>query len=270
MNTIHKTAVVDAGARLGDGITIGPFAVLEAGVEVGDGCVIGPHASLLGHTRLGRECRVHAGAVLGDLPQDLSYRDAVSRVAIGDRCTFREGVTVHRGTKPDTVTEIGDDCYLMAFTHVAHNVRLGNRVIMANGSVLGGYAQIGDGCFLSGLTAVHQFVRVGRLAMLGGSSAVSADVLPFTTIRPCSYNDVAGPNTVGLRRAGLAPAERLAIRNALRLLCRSGLSTSEAVMRLRQETPAAVVEELCAFALSSKRGFCRAAQPTEPEGPADT
>lgn len=257
MNTIHKTAVVDPAARLGEGITIGPFAVIESDVELGDGCVIGPHVTLLGRTRLGRECRVHAGAVLGDLPQDLGYKDAVTRVWIGDRCTFREGVTVHRGTKPETVTEIGDDCYLMAFTHCAHNVKLGTRVIMANGALLAGYVEVGDGCFFGGLCAVHQFVRIGRLCMIGGESAITQDVLPFSMIKTSSYNVVAGPNTVGLRRAGVPPAERQAIRHALQVLCRSGLTTPQAVAQLRTESPPAVVEELCTFATRAKRGFCR-------------
>ncbi len=259
MTKIHSTAIVDTAAQLGTDVAVGPYAVIEAGVAIGDGSVIGPHAVLYAGTRLGRECRVHAGAVLGDRPQDLGFREAPSWVRVGDRCVLREGVTLHRGTQPDSATEIGDDCYLMANAHCAHNVTLGRRVILANGVLLAGYVSVGDGCFMGGNAAVHQFVRVGRLAMVGGLAAVSQDVLPFMTVATGECNVLAGPNTVGLRRAGLAAPERVAIRRAFHLLCRSGLATAAAREQLLVEFPEVpVIAELCAFAAATKRGFCRA------------
>jgi UDP-N-acetylglucosamine acyltransferase len=258
MNTaIHRTAVVEDGAQLGVGVTVGPFAFVAARAVLGDGCVLGPHASVLDYVTLGKECRVHACAVVGDLPQDLGFGGGASYVRVGDRCVLREGVTIHRGTKPETTTEIGDDCFLMANSHCAHNVKLGRRVILANGVLLAGYVQVGDGAIVSGNTGVHQFVRIGRLAMVGGSTAITQDVLPFVMIASGSYNAVAGPNVVGLRRAGISAETRREIRQALLSLCRSGLSTTAAVAEIRATMKSAEAEELCEFATTSKRGYCR-------------
>lgn len=257
MNRLHPSAVVDASAELGEGVEVGPFAVIEAGAVIGSGCVIGPHAVIHGAVRLGRDCRVHAGAVLGDTPQDLAFTPVPSTVAIGDRCVIREGVTIHRGTAEGSVTRTGADCYLMANSHLAHNVTLGNHVILANGVLLAGYVEVGDRAFLSGNTSVHQFVRIGRLAMLGGLSAISQDVPPFMTTEPGAYNRLAGLNTVGLKRAGLPPETRTALKHAFKILFRSGMARSTAVAELRAGTaPPPEVEEMLSFVEGSKRGVC--------------
>lgn len=236
---------------------IGPFAVLEDGVRIGDGCVIGPHVSILRHTTLGRQCRVHAGAVLGDLPQDLAFKDAPTYVKIGDNCVIREGVTIHRGTKPETATVVGDQCYLMALAHLGHNVTLGNHVILANGVLLAGYVAVSDRAFISGHVTIHQFVRIGRLAMLGGMAGISQDVPPFCTAKPHTVNRILGLNVVGLRRAGMSPDERKSVKQAFGLLYRSGLNHGEAVARIRAGMGAAPYAlELAEFVAQSKRGIC--------------
>lgn len=257
---IHATAVVDSGAVLGRGVTVGPFAYVAAGARIGEGCMIGPHATVYGCVDLGAGCRVHAGAVLGDVPQDVGFAGGESGVRIGARCVLREGVTVHRGTKPGTMTTLGDDCFLMAFSHVAHNVTLASRVIMANGALLAGYVEVGERCFISGNAVVHQFVRIGRLAMLGGGCGISKDVPPFCTMCPTALNEVAGLNVVGMRRAGLSATDRQAVRQAFKVLYRSGLNVSQAVAVLRERFTTGPAAELSAFAAASTRGLCATAR----------
>lgn len=254
--TIHPTAVIEAGAELGKNITVGAFSYIDHDVQIGDGCIIGPHVTILRYTSLGRGCRVHASAVLGDLPQDLAFRDEESYVRIGDNCVIREGVTIHRGTKLGTVTEVGNDCLLMAFSHLAHNVKVGNKVIVANGALLAGYAEVGDRAFISGNCLVHQFVRIGRLAMMSGGSAVHKDVPPFCTTRSVSLNKVMGLNVVGMQRAGLSSEERLTMKRAFKMLYQSNLTVSQAIAQLEEEFTSPLVLEVCEFIKSSQRGIC--------------
>ena len=254
--SVHPTAVVDPRAQVGGGVEIGPGAVIEAGVEIGPDCRIGPYAVLLSGTRLGARCRVHAHAVLGDEPQDLKFRGGASRVEIGEDVVIREGVTIHRGTIAGSVTRVGHGCYLMANSHLAHNVQLGERVILANGALLAGLVEVGAGAFISGNVGVHQFVRIGRLAMVGGCTAVSKDVPPFCTLPSGGCNTIAGLNLVGLRRAGVSAEDRLALRRAFRLLFRSGLNVHQAVDRLRAEFPSGPASEWAPFIAASKRGIC--------------
>lgn len=252
----HPTALVDPAAELGAGVDVGPCAVIGPDTRIGDECRIGPHAVIYPGTSLGPRCRVHAGAVLGDRPQDLAFRDAPSRVEIGADCVIREHVTVHRGTKPGSATTVGDGCFLMAHSHLAHNCRLGAGVILANGTLLGGYVEIGDRAFLSGNVIVHQFVRIGRLAMIGGGAGLGKDVPPFCLAAGMRRNEIAGLNVIGLRRAGFPPAERARIRRAFELLYRSGLNVTQAVERLRAEFPDGPASEFAPFAASAARGLC--------------
>lgn len=259
--SIHPTAVVEDGAELEEGVGVGPYAFIEAGARVGAGCVIGPHVVIYRATTLGPDGRVHAGAVLGDSPQDLSFKGGDSYVSIGAGCTIREGVTIHRGTKEGTRTEVGEGCFLMAFSHLAHNVRLGNNVILANGALLGGYVEIDDGAFLSGNVVVHQFCHIGRLAMLGGCCGISQDVPPFCMTQSVAFNQVVGLNVVGLRRAGMSAPDRSSIKTAFAHVYRSGLGVKEAVRRIRSEFDSGPAIEFADFIAASERGICHRATP---------
>lgn len=253
---IHPTAIVDQGAEISSDVVIGPYTVIDKQVQIADGVKIGPHAVIHRYTSLGKNCTVHAHAVLGDLPQDLTYKDVVSYVRIGSGTIIREGVTIHRGTKPDTVTEVGDNCYLMANSHLAHNVKMGGNVVVCNGALLAGYVEVGERAFISGNCVIHQFVRIGRLAMLGGNCGISQDVLPFCTAASVHLNVITGLNVVGMRRAGISAADRLTIKRIFSVLFRSGLNIAQAVEKIKQEDQSPFAREICRFIESSKRGIC--------------
>ena len=253
---IHKTAIVEDGAELGDNVSVGPFSYIQAGTQIGAGAQIGPHVTILKHTTMGDQCKVHAGAVIGDVPQDVGFEECESFVHIGARCRIREGVTIHRGTQPGSSTTIGDDCFLMAFSHFAHNVRLANRVIVCNAVLLAGHVEVDESAFISGGSMVHQFVKIGRLAMLSGNALVGKDVPPFCTMQHAVLNRIVGLNIVGLRRAGLNPEERRQIKQAFNLLFRSGLNVTQAVARIREEIPPGPAHEFCTFVDNSTRGIC--------------
>ncbi|MBI3986252.1 MAG: acyl-ACP--UDP-N-acetylglucosamine O-acyltransferase [Lentisphaerae bacterium] len=253
---IHPSAVIEPGAELGRDVEIGPFCYVAARVTIGDGTVLGPHVTILPYTTLGKGCRLHANAVIGDLPQDLAFKESETFVRIGNQCVLREGVTIHRGTKPGTATELGDQCYLMANSHLAHNVKLGNQVILVNGVLLAGYVEVGDRAFLGGAAIVHQFVRIGRLAMLGGGCGIGKDVPPFCTTVPFENNAILGLNVVGMRRAGLTPGQRLEIKRCYHLLYRSGLNLLAAQEKIKAEFTSPQALEICAFLAASRRGIC--------------
>ncbi len=258
MSAIHPTAFVDPAAELGRDVTIEPYAVVEAHTVVGDGARIGPHAVVHAHATVGPRTHLHAHAIVGGWPQDLAFDPAtVSTVVIGADCVLREGVTVHRGTKSDSVTRLGDRCFLMANSHVAHNCTLGNQVIMANGALLGGYVEVQDQVFISGNCVVHQFCRIGRLAMMSGLSAVSKDVPPFCVVENSSTNTVAGLNVVGMRRGGISAEERLAIKRVYGVVYHQDLNTEQALQRLAEDPPQGPAAEMVAFIQASQRGICR-------------
>lgn len=254
---IHPTALIAPGASLGERVEIGPYAVIASGTVIGPGTRIGPHAVIHPHTTLGANCSVHAHAVLGDNPQDFAFDPATrSHVVIGEGVTLREHVTIHRGTKPDTATEVGDGCFLMAGAHLAHNVKLGRRVIMANNALLAGYVEVGDNAFISGGAVVHQFTRIGRLALLSGNSGIGKDVPPFCVCAGVERNSVAGLNIVGLRRAGIGPEHRKQIKRAFDLLYRSALNFRDVPAAIRAEIPDGPALEIADFIATSKRGIC--------------
>ena len=252
---IHPTAVVDPEAELADGVEIGPHAVIEGGVKVGRGTRILPGAWLARGTELGEKNLVHVGAAIGGEPQDLEFEGVSSGVRIGDGNTIREYVQIHRGTKEGTFTVVGNDCYLMACSHVAHNCRLGDGVIMTNCALLAGYVEIEDRAVLSGYVGVHQFARVGTLAMVAGGTRLSKDAPPYMLVH--GESTVRGVNMVGLRRCEyITPDAIRDIRRAYRVLFRSGLSLEEALRKL-EDSPCPEVKHLVEFIRSSKRGICR-------------
>ena len=254
--SVHATAIVSPDARLGQGVVVGPGAVIEERTVIGDGCEIRAHAVVKRFTTLGAGNRVHEGAVLGGEPQDLSFKDQETSVVVGDRNVIREGVTINRSTKAGGATVVGSDCFLMAYVHVAHDNRIGDRVVLANNVMLAGHVEVGERAFLGGGAGVHQFCRVGRLAMVGGNAGVAQDCLPFV-ITDGHPARARGLNVVGLRRAGVTPPQLRTLKEAYRLLLRSGLHLEPAL-----ETMAALqeplVDEMIAFVRGSKRGFAHA------------
>ena len=247
MVKIHPSSAIEPGAKIGANVSIGPFCYIRDHVEIGDNCVLDAHVTLLPYTSIGQNCHLHSNVVLGDTPQDVAFKDEPSYVRVGDNCTLREGVTIHRGTKAGTMTIVGDHCLLMAHSHLAHNVRLGNYVIVANGALIAGYAEIDDRAFISGNCLVHQFTRVGRLVMMSGGSAVNRDVPPFCMTCSTASNKIMGLNAVGLRRAGFTAEERLTIKRAFKILYQSQLLIPEAVARLEAEFDSPLVREMCDF-----------------------
>ncbi len=253
---VHPTAVIDPAARLGEGVRVGAYAVIEGPAEVGAGSVLEAHSVLTGRVKLGARVRVGHGAVVGGWPQDFAFDPATdSGVEVGDGSQIREHCTIHRGTKPGSVTHLGARCLLMANAHLGHNARVGDGVVIANGSMLGGYVELGDRVFVGGGSVFHQFVRVGRGAMIQGLSAFSKDVPPFTL--GAERNNVWGLNVVGLRRGGFAAAERAEIKEAFRLLYGAGLNVSQALAAARERTWGAAAAEFWAFVEGArKRGVC--------------
>ncbi len=251
---IHPTALIAARARLGSAVRVGAYAVIEEETEIGDGCEIRAHAVIKRFTSLGEGNIVYEHAVIGGEPQDVSYQDCESFVRIGARNRLREGVTIHRGTQPGSQTVIGSDCFLMAYAHIAHNCRLGDRVIIANNVALAGHLDIADRAFLSGGVVAHQFCQIGRLAMIGGNSKIVQDCLPFV-ITDGVPGRASGLNIVGLKRAGIKASEVQRLKQAYRLLLRSGLPLAEALARMAEiESP--LVAEWIDFIGKSQRGFC--------------
>ncbi|HEY9282403.1 MAG TPA: acyl-ACP--UDP-N-acetylglucosamine O-acyltransferase, partial [Pyrinomonadaceae bacterium] len=218
---IHPAAAVDARARLGEGVRVGPYAVVEGGATVGAGCEIGAHAVVKRFTTLGARNRVFEHAILGGEPQDVSFRGQETGLVIGDDNLIREHVTIHRATRGDEPTRIGDRNFLMVGVHVAHDCRVGDDNIFANGAALAGHIRVEDHAFLSNDVGCHQFVRIGRYAMIGGKSKIVQDVLPYFTTDG-NPPRARGLNTVGLRRAGFSPESRRALRTAYRVLLREG------------------------------------------------
>ena len=255
---IHPTAIIHPNSQVDPSVEIGPYSVIDGRVTVGPGCRIGPHVYLTGITAIGAQNQFHAGAVIGNAPQDLKYRGEPTSLRIGDRNTFRENVTVNRSTRPEGLTVIGSNNLLMAGSHVAHDVVVGNETIIANGALLAGHVEVGDRAVISGNCLVHQFVRIGTLAMMQGGSAISLDLPPYTVAS--GINELSGLNTIGLRRAGLTSEQRLELRRLFHLLFRSGKPMKEAVTQARAEFKSAAAKVLVEFAASTQRGLCPVAK----------
>lgn len=252
---IHPTAVISPLAEIASDVQIGPYVIIEDGVRIGAGCEIGAHAVIKRYTTLGERNRVFEHATLGGEPQDVKFKGERSYLAIGDDNLIRESVTIHRATGEHKVTQIGSRNFLMIGVHIAHNCRLGDDCIFANGTALAGHIMAEDHVFLSNEVGVHQFVRLGRYSMVGAKAKIVQDVLPFLISdgNPCR---VRGLNSVGLRRAGFSPEARLNLKRACHLLLRSMLPLETALQdmeRIDDEN----VSHLVQFVRGSRRGFTR-------------
>lgn len=256
---IHPSAQVDPQAVLGPGTRVDAFAVVGADVRIGPGCRLHAHSVVEGPTTLGAANRVFPFACLGMEPQDLKYAGERTTLVVGDRNVFRENVTVHRGTSGGGgETRIGSDNLLMAGTHVAHDCRVGDRIIFANGATLAGHVTVGDGATIGAFSGVHQFCRIGRHAYIGGYTVVTQDAPPFVLTVGNRDATTHGVNVIGLERKRF-PAEAIqALRAAYRTLFRAGLTLEEAMRRVRAEMGTqADVMELVEFMAASKRGVIR-------------
>jgi len=260
MSSIHPTAIIAEGATIGAGVTIGPWCSVGANVAIGDGAKLMSHVVVDGHTSIGAGAELFPFCTVGLAPQDLKYKGEPTRCVIGERTQIREHCAIHRGTATGTgITIIGDDCLLMAVTHVAHDCVVGNRVVIANNVVMGGHCQIGDFAVIGGSSALHQFVRIGRGAMVGGVSGVESDVIPFGSVLG-NRARLAGLNLIGLKRRGVSRADMHVLREAVRLLFWTPGVFSDRVGEARARYEGhPLVEEVLEFVTSnSKRGLARA------------
>ena len=256
---IHPTAIVDPLARIAGSAEIGPYCIVGAEVEIGPRTRVMAHVYLEGPTSVGEDNVFFPYSTVGVAPQDLKYQGERAETRIGDRNRIREFVTIHRGTQGGgLVTSIGSDNLLMAYTHVAHDVHIGDRTVLANAVTLGGHVTVGDWAIIGASTGVHQFCRVGRHAIIGGYSVVTQDVLPFSNTVSQREIKVYGANRVGLERRGFETSVVEALQTAFRLLTRSELNTSQAIARIRAEVPSTVeVDELIEFIGASERGVIK-------------
>ena len=254
-NEIHPTAIVSSKAELGDNISIGPYTVVDGDVVIDSGSQLGPHVYCADGARIGKECRIHKGAVVATLPQDLKFKNEKTTFEIGTATTIREFCTLNRGTAEHMKSSVGSNCLLMAYVHIAHDCTIGDNVIIANSVQMGGHVTIEDWAIVGGLTAVHQFVSIGQHAMVGGHFRVPKDVPPYILAggAPLTYE---GLNAVGLRRRGFSRETLDALSSAYQILYFSKLNVSQAAQRIRQElslTPE--IKNLLAFIGRSKRGI---------------
>ncbi|MFM9917276.1 MAG: acyl-ACP--UDP-N-acetylglucosamine O-acyltransferase [Rhizobacter sp.] len=262
MTLIHPSAIIEPGAEIDESVSVGPFTIVRAQVRIGAGTTIGPHCVIEGRTTIGRDNRIFQFCSLGAQPQDKKYRDEPTELRIGDRNTIREFCTFNLGTAQDTgVTNVGDDNWVMAYVHIAHDCQVGSQTILANNATLAGHVHLGDWVIVGGLTGIHQFVRVGPHAMVGFASAVSQDVPPFMMVdgNPLA---VRGFNVEGLRRRGFGPERIAAVKQMHRLLYRLGNTLEqarEAIAELARGVPEAADDAtvMTEFLAKSQRGIVR-------------
>ena len=257
MPTVDSLSYVAPGAKVANDVVIGPFCWIGPNVTLEPGVVLDSHVRVEGHTTLGAGVHVHAGAVLGGPPQDLKFKGVTSYLTVGARTVVRECVTANVPTDEGETTRIGADCLVMAYAHVAHNTIVGDRVILANGVQLAGYVTVEDWAIVGGLVPVHQFVKIGAHCMIGGGCRVPQDVLPYTRAAGQPLKPI-GLNLIGLQRRGFKEETITGLKQAYRILLRSGLRVEDACARIRETVPASPeVDHFVEFAASSQRGLAR-------------
>ena len=251
---IHETAIIDPRAEIDEGVTIGPYSVIGPDVIIGRNTRIASHVLIERDTEVGEGCSIHKGAVLGTDPQDLKYAGEQTRLIVGDRTVIREYATLNRGTAALGFTEVGSDCLFMAYSHVAHDCRIEDHVILSNSVNMGGHVSIGEWAIVGGLTPIHQFVRIGQHAFVGGASRVAKDVPPFVKAAG-SPIQLYGLNSVGLQRRGYSDEVRRELKRAYRLFFASSFNTSQALARARSELqPLPEIEIFLSFFEQTARG----------------
>jgi UDP-N-acetylglucosamine acyltransferase len=255
---IHPTAIVDPGARIGANVAIGPYSIIGPDVEIGDNTEVGPHVVIKGHTRIGRDNHIFQFCSLGEIPQDKKYAGEPTRLEIGDRNTIREFCTFNLGTvQGGGLTSIGDDNWLMAYAHIAHDCHVGNKTIFANGASLAGHVTVDDWVIFGGFTGVHQFCRIGAHVITAASSLVLQDVPPYLMVAGNTAQPY-GIHVEGLKRRGFTSEAITELKRAYRTLYKSGLLLEEAKAQLADQARTAPdVQRMVDFLASSKRGIIR-------------
>ncbi len=256
MTNIHPTAIVHTTAELGTNVILVPYAIIEDRVVIGDNTKIDAFAQIKSYTTIGKNNHIFSYAYVGGAPQDLKYKGSPTTLEIGDDNIIREYVTIHRGTEDGGgITKVGSGCLIMAYAHIAHDCKIGNRVIMANAATLGGHVIVEDNAVIGGLCAVHQFVRIGRYAYIGGMTGVAQDVPPYTLIAG-ERGKMHGLNIIGLKRHGFSEEKLKKLKRAYKLLWRSGLRREEAIKKIFEEIGEdPEVMYLVEFVKKSQRGI---------------
>lgn len=255
---IHPTAIVDPKAELGSNVDIGAYSIIAPNVQIGSGTVIGPHVVIRPYVEIGPDCRIYQYASIGEIPQAIKFQGEETHVKIGRGSVLREFVTINRGTEfGGGVTEVGEENFLMAYVHVAHDCKIGRNVIMANNATLAGHIVIEDFVTVGGLVAIHQFVRIGDYAYIGGKSAVVKDIPPYV-IAAGDRAKLHGLNSVGLKRQGFSQETLSCLKKAYRIIFRIGLTQNEAIERVKAEVEQVPeVSHFIQFIKSSQRGITR-------------
>lgn len=254
---IHPTAIVDPKAQLDKDVEIGPYCLIGPNVRIGRRTKIGPLTTVEGWTEIGEECTICQGVIIGAPPQDVGFAKKKSFVKIGNRNLIREYTTIHRGSKEESITYIGNDNFFMAYSHIAHNCLIEDGVVIANTGTLAGYVTVEKKAMIGGLSAVHQHVKIGAYSIIGGCSKVVKDIPPYTKADGHPTR-LWGLNSIGLQRANFSLKTRNLLKKAYKILFRSNLNTSQALKRIERElTLDPQIQHLCEFIQNSKRGICK-------------
>ena len=253
---IHPTALIDPRAQLDPSVTVGPYAIIEGPVKLGPGVKVEAHAQIIGDTTIGANSSIGRAAIIGADPQDLSFDPAIeSQVIIGESNTIREQATIHRGSKPGSATRLGNNNFLMANAHLAHDVQLGDRNVLANAVLLAGHVHVGNNSFLGGGAVFHQFLRIGDYCIVQGNGSLGKDLPHFCCMQ--RINSISGLNVIGLKRAGFTTADRAAIKELFDLIFRSGRNMSQAIAEASTREWNAPCQRFLDFIKTpSKRGIC--------------
>ncbi len=255
---IHPTAIIDPAAEIDTSVAIGPYSIIGKDVFIGSGTVIGSHVVIDPHVSIGSDCQIFQYAAIGAIPQSVKFEGEKTYVKIGRGNIIREFVTIHRGTGfGGGITEIGEDNFLMAYTHIAHDCKIGRKVTLSNNTTLAGHITIGDYATVGGLVAIHQFVRIGEYAFIGGKAAIVKDIPPYV-MASGDRAKLHGLNSIGLKRQGFSPNTLSQLKKVYRLIFRIGLTMNEAIERVKAEVePIPEVVNFLGFIKSSQRGITR-------------